>query len=350
MAEQEKSRNSRSTVDDVEIRFADGSRACFQVRAVSEFFFTPVFMKFFFLAVVINAMLRFDPGLTVIGPVSGWATVTLWMAIGLVLLVWYVLAGIVISTCFKRKIITFFYTPFMTLPGVVLTQSTLELVKYLVFHVPLSPIGDLMTFVARDMLVVILFDLLFAAYVAPLHPLNIENLNRTRQHRTGPVIVPDPPVDVSRTGPEPPVKIEPVEKPQQVEMPAVNVVEDRTAEETVNDSFVDMGGERVVPSEVLLVQVEDHYLKIDLSHRKLMVRGKFTTAIKNLDPQLGLQLNRSAWIARRFISHAERSSDYKLFIYGADGAKFAVARSRWSAALEKLDGWGVNIKRCDEAP
>ncbi len=325
-----------------EIAFADGKRVRFHSGSAGEFFLNAVFMKFFFLALGINALLqfRFDVG----GSLT-WVTFTIWITIGFVLLIWFVIAGTFVRFLQKGGHIRLIYTPFLTIPGVVLTELSAQLIAHLLLGTNFRNVENFLPPLARDFVVLILFDILFGTYVAPLHPMRVKATSSAPERAAERASVVSQPAaqlrpEDDRTSPHA-GRVAPEPKTQ----PGGSAETEQP--EPQNAQTIQIGGERVILDSLLRVQVEDHYLQIELPNRKLMVRGRFNDLVQMLDATLGIQINRSTWLARKTISHAQKRADYKVLIVLKDGTTHAVARSRWAGTIEKLQGWNIQVRQSD---
>ncbi|WP_313670736.1 LytTR family DNA-binding domain-containing protein [Sandarakinorhabdus sp.] len=88
---------------------------------------------------------------------------------------------------------------------------------------------------------------------------------------------------------------------------------------------------------VLSVTAEDHYLRLVLADgRKPLVLFRLSDALPELASQDGLQVHRSAWVARRHVAGARRDGRRWLLVL-ADGAEQAVSETFLPAV--RAAGW-----------
>jgi hypothetical protein len=65
---------------------------------------------------------------------------------------------------------------------------------------------------------------------------------------------------------------------------------------------------RIPVGEILGIKAEQHYIRVFTPHREYMVLYRFSDAVRELDPQLGLQVHRSYWISKSAIDTVRPSA------------------------------------------
>jgi DNA-binding LytR/AlgR family response regulator len=90
-------------------------------------------------------------------------------------------------------------------------------------------------------------------------------------------------------------------------------------------------------SGVLMVAAEDHYLRLVLADgRRPLVLFRMGDALPELAGFQGLQVHRSAWVARRHVSGARRDGRRWLLVL-ADGTSQAISETFLPAV--RAAGW-----------
>lgn len=101
--------------------------------------------------------------------------------------------------------------------------------------------------------------------------------------------------------------------------------------------------ENIPINEIISIKAEDHYVSILLIDSSLMARARFSETIEGLPNHLGVQINRSVWVARDGIERCEKVSGGKVLIVTKRGDIYAVARARTKYVIEKVIEWRANL-------
>ncbi|MGI9342881.1 MAG: LytTR family DNA-binding domain-containing protein [Gammaproteobacteria bacterium] len=88
--------------------------------------------------------------------------------------------------------------------------------------------------------------------------------------------------------------------------------------------FVQRIPARITVAEILGIKAEQHYIRVFTPQREYMVLYRFSDAVRELDPQLGLQVHRSFWVSKEAIDTV-RPSAKKFSIKLTTGATIPVS-------------------------
>lgn len=311
---------SQGIVPLAEIRFADGKRYWVAPAPVSEFLLNPVFLKFFLSCLLIYGLLDGN-GAAEAARKFGFATIVLWAMIGCVSFVWFAVVLAALRLLWRRGLVRVVYTPFVTLTLFVVTATATHLV--LNGFAGWRSLSDAVWLddLVRDMIVVVIMDILFGSFVAPLHPIFLS-------HPSG---QPDAEPMVAATG------VQTVVAPT----PAT-VTPEAGAERIVpQDAVVRIGTEEIVPAELIYIRAEDHYLRVVTTRRRILTRGRLSDALALLDFRLGIQVNRSTWVAFAAIEAVEDDGKGIQSLTLLGGETERVAQSRRIAFQTAMTGWAA---------
>ncbi len=75
-----------------------------------------------------------------------------------------------------------------------------------------------------------------------------------------------------------------------------------------------------------------------------MIRGKLASVVEQLDPDLGVQVNRSVWVSRRQITHAQMHDARSITLFLTDGTDVLVARPRLPLVKDCLKRWHIDTR------
>ena len=314
-----------ATVSAIQVKFADGKTYWAASDSLTEFFLHPIFLKYLLLCTLIFGLL--DRGGKDTGHLAGFEIVVLWCALPLVTLGWYFFISAALRILWYKGIVTTVFTPFITLSLFFFT-STATYVVVTFFKGPLYLTnGEWAQEVVRDMIVMLLMDVAFSQFVAPLHPSLLPYPPGDPRNAT-PVLhrratlppfaasaapLPDP-APAAPTAPEP--GADAPDTALQTDLPPAQINQIR------------IGNEVFAVEDLLYIRSEDHYLRIVTSRRRMLTRGRLSDAIAQLDIRQGIQINRSTWVSFDAIQSTEDDGRGILSVILADGEQERVAQSR----------------------
>ena len=291
-----------------EIRFADGKRYFVAPAPVSDFLLDPVFLKFFLCCLLIYGLLDWDIA-SATARELGFATIVLWALVAVVSLVWFAVVLAALRLLWTRGWVRVIYTPFLTLTIFAVTaMATHGLLNGIGAGSPLPSAGWVDGLV-RDMIVILIMDIMFGSFVAPLHPVFIAPQGEAAE--IAPKVAGPVALVVAQDAPQ-----------------ADAATEDATEAEEEHEATVRIGTEEVLASELVYIRAEDHYLRVVTTKRRILTRGRLSDALANLDFRRGLQVNRSTWVAFAAIESVDEDTKGILSLALAGGESERVAQSR----------------------
>lgn len=299
-----------------EIRFADGKRYFVAPAPVSEFLLDPVFLKFFLSCLLIYGLLDWDVAAETARQM-GFATIVLWAIVAAISLVWFATVLAVLRLLWRHGWVRVIYTPFITL--------TIFAVTAVATHVFLNGLGSPLSSdgwvdeLVRDMIVIVIMDVMFGSFVAPLHPVFITTKGAGAEAA--------PKVATATVPATPPEMAE-------ADQGAADA-------EEAQEMPVRIGTEEVLPSDLIYIRAEDHYLRVVTTRRRILTRGRLSDALANLDFRRGLQVNRSTWVAFSAIETVGEDDKGILSLTLTGGESERVAQSRRIAFQTAMAAWAA---------
>ena len=311
----------------VKMRSVDGGVYWIVSRNPVDYILHPAFLKFVVTACLIYALL--DGG-TEAPDLQGWAYLAAWAQTFITILLWLCICGGVIRLMFRRALIQQVWTPSILLPMLLLIELLNQTSLNHFIGLPFKPLGVLLVDVTRDMVFVLLFDYIHGQYVVARHPqARLADPAGDDLGEGG-----DPTSDESvATKPVPPVSggsrlpltPEPTAAPHKDPDDAPQDI--LTAPQRRSGS-ARIGTETFVLSDILMIRIEDHYLGITTRAGRSLQRAKLA-AIEGLhDGDLGIQINRSVWVAFSAIREAQRMKNGQILLVLVNGDEELVAKPR----------------------
>lgn len=330
------------------LRFANGTTCWLKSDSLSEYLLAPIFLKFLAISIAIIVILQDRShqneflGLTLIFhmvAVTGGTLVCLFCL------------GAVCISLKNVGAIRAIYTPLICLPSLLLTEYIAQEALLVIWGVPRMSMETALIDVSRMCGVVILLDILYGSFVAPVHPQTLRIAPDTgggRQPRegTGPVAATAGPTIRDDAG-MPPTFQEPTEATVAPNMirsaPKIRIRENNRPTILMQPSIL-IGAERVPIDSLIMIGAEDHYLRVVTLQGNKMIRGKLATVIEKLDPDLGVQANRSIWVARSQVSHAQLEDSRRLSLCLRNGTEVVVARPRLTLVKDCIRRWNIEMR------
>lgn len=349
---------TETTVSSFRIIFADGSVFWARFANVSEHVLQPVLLKFIVICVVLHGILQWRAD---VAQLTGWWIALLWLCITFAAVTWFYLSGSLVSWLIRRGMITVIYTPFLTVPMVLVTETVTQLILSLVLEHAFVSVRAIIGFAARDIIVVLLYDVLFGSYVAVHHPLY--SRDRPVDAKTAPTLPVDaktvmpaaprpktdaPTIPIAESAPR--TASPPPAKPS-ASQAVVPDLSPRVAGEgalpapAMTPDTVSIGGEVLRLADIGTIHAEDHYVRIQMTDRRLLLRARFSDVLDQMAAATGLQINRSDWVSLSRIDCLRRGTDYRLMVVLADGEALPVARPRRQDVLTFAQTHGIAVYR-----
>lgn len=301
-----------SSASEVEYRSTLGT--AFQVGgdSAADYLLHPVFLHFALLCLAILAVL--DHG-AVSGPAMGWQVPLIWLAVALAGLVGAVLLMALLAALPRRIVGRRRFTPLILLPIVALAEVVRASIMVVLQVSGWPPLPELLVDFARNATVVLILDAMHALYVVPLHPLARRNAELARQ-------TPDMPEDGSAS---------PVEE-------AAAAPRDVIPEITIADR-------RYSVDEILWIRTEDHYLNVVSASGRSLLRAKLSDLQVLQDGKIGMQVNRSQWVAFAAITEIVEETGGQITLRLVTGDDASVARSRRIMFRQMMQTWRQRQER-----
>lgn len=343
-----------STVSTFRIIFADGSVYGAYYANVSEHVLQPVLLKFVVICVMLHSIIQWRSD---VSQLTGWWLALMWLCITVSCIAWLYFSGSIASWLIRRGFISSLFTPFLTVPMVLLTETVTQVVITLVLETPMTPLRSIIGYVTRDIIVVLLFDMLFGSYVAAHHPLFFRNPSGGRAAVPPPspesavTLVPltepstEPVIASQMTSPRPMAESAPRTVRPAPAAPAPRAVDEGTVTANAAVETVTIGGEVLRVADIGTIHAEDHYVRIQMTDRRLLLRARFSDVLEQMAAATGLQINRSDWVSLSRIDCLRRDSDYRLLVVLADGEALPVARPRRQDVLTFAQRHGIAVYR-----
>ena len=307
------------------VRSSDGSTWETTAQNAGEYVFTPVFMTYFVLCVLLYAMLV-QPSAEMNLPRV--AEFLLWSALLMSSLLWLVLSISLNVYAVDRGYVSVIFTPFILLPLIAINVYTSGFIIRQFGTGLASVYGSEAEIIFRNTVVFICFDIIHSRFVAPQHPSYVrpDQPGGLTMNRPGPGADPTSP-DPSMVG---------YSKTMMVQANPVSTGgrngdredEPENASLPEKPRSVEIGKEVFDAHSVLWMKSEDHYLNVQLARKTKMIRGKFRDAVDALGEDLGVQINRSVWVAYSAIRKIEEPSNGTFAVSVSDGTSFRVASTR----------------------
>lgn len=319
-----------TTVSIIRVRFSDGGTFETTASSATEYLLDSCFVRFLFLCIVLYGILMYREDVAQLDPYN---QVMLWIIMFVVTAGWLVLSVGLNLFLVRRGYVCFVFTPAIIFPMVPINIFAAALVsKYLGAEYWLAfpeNVGPL----AQNLVAAVCFDILHGRYVAPTHPTFVRQDRRSAATHAAtadlPAVMPanTQGTSVDLVDPEP--------------VALQSVVGDSNSPEF----FVYISGERLDLREIVYLQSEDHYLKIQQINTSLLLRGKMRETVKQLDHRLGIQINRSVWVAFSSIISVDENDAGYLEVTLSDDTTFKITNSRKITFLQnyKLYGGDVSI-------
>lgn len=293
-----------STLPEVEYRSTLGNAYRVGGDSAAEYLLHPVFLQFAVLCLALLVLLDQSSDMA---PSLVWQVPLIWLATASTAL----LAGIVLvrllSSLPRRMGRRRRYTPLILLPVV----AVAELVR-VVLSVGLQagdwpPLPEVMAGFARIAVIALILDVMHALYVVPLHPL----ARVVGNSDSGPLPTPD--------------------------MPLPDTAQLATDSRAIPDLTI--GDRRYAQDDILWIRTEDHYLHVVSVGGSSRLRAKLSDLQALQDGRIGMQVNRSQWVAFAAITEIREEANGQITLRLVTGDDATLARSRRIMFRQMMQAW-----------
>jgi len=324
---------------EIKLRFADGTEAWLIGGTAFDFVFSPTFLKFTSICILILALLQRRDDVALL---DTWQTATLWFVILSVTILWFLFVFSTVRALQSKYGIRSIYTPLVTVPCIFATEVAAQFFMREVSPPQTPLIGIQWAYLAQGAIVVILFDVFFGNFVVSRHPLlhTSKSDKRDTTFKDQVFTFSAEPIYASTA---------PVFGPEKTELPPNKPDERDLSEERPKVAskamFVNVAGRQIDPTALVSMKIQDHYLSVVTVNESFLARYKLRDAIKDIGPELGLQINRSTWVAMSHVELVTREGPQKSSLTLKNGNEFVIARSRLSEFSVARNRWKIDQKR-----
>lgn len=298
---------------------SDGSSFETSASTASEYILNHVFMIFLILCVILYASVM-EPSETV--ELALPAHMMIWAAVFMSSMIWLLIgvwANVVLVDAGYAK---FICVPVILLPMLFANVYMIEFVLVQLSATYEDAFGSKLEFYIRTGIVLICFDIIHGRFVAPQHPTYIS-----------PDLAPQSDVNalVSGDGAGVPAK----ESEQDATISETNVTSPAPDRGEPTDKPFNTGSlqieiarTKINVCSILWRKSEDHYLIIQMTDRNVMLRGKLRAAVSKLGDDIGIQINRSFWVAFAAIQTVDEKPSGHIELHLEDNTVQRIASTR----------------------
>lgn len=296
----------------IRVRSTEGTTFWITADSLADYVLHPVFLRFFALVIFIFALLDQRPGFAAF---DGWGVALLWSAVAATVLSWIALCSPILAAMLKRRLIGQVYTPVVLVPMVLIAEIVIQFVIAYAGGTGWQPSSDILQYVARDVIVVLLIDLLHANYVVHAHPL----ARVGKPDSPSPLSAPSPPAAQPAAARVPDADIAP---------PAEPVADTRADDPQPEIGLVRIGPAVMPLSSILVVRTEDHYLGVTTRSGKALHRAKMADVAELHSGLFGMQINRSVWIAYSAVKGVVEAESRQIVVQLVTGDEERISKPR----------------------
>lgn len=309
---------SKVTVSSLKLKTVDGTGFLISADSFSEYFLHPVFLRFFFAAIAVYMLV--DDDLYLRGA-SLWKVAAIWLGVVAIILIWLWIGFELLRFALRRGVDVTFYTPVALVPLAVVIEAGAQLADRLMTGMAFDPVPDMAESVVLNIAVFLVFDILHGHFVVPVHPhgtafsaLPPQTSGQAPSHK----------VHVTRRAEEP------------SETAAAAVAESAPAPAPAAGipkigpvtTVLRVGNKQLDLEDILMVRTEDHYLGIVTRTGKTLQRAKLSDLPELHASRLGMQINRSVWVAFAAISEMTENDRGQITLKLVTGDEEVVAKPR----------------------
>ncbi len=303
------------TVSQAEVVSTLGTSFWVRSDSAADYVLHPAFLRFVMLSVGVYALMDQSNEAKIL---VGWQHPVMWLSTALTVISGFILLGGWALQLHRHGILRRIYTPFLMLPIIVLAEVTEQSVLQLLQAGDWKTLPQTLTDLTRDMMVIMLMDVMHALYVVPNHPR--ASLYPFGQTGAEPVDE----VQKQATQPERPTtdgeKVDPVLE-KMTEAP--DRMENSPEGETVRIA------DRSFPvGDIQSIRTEDHYLNVVTRASRSMLRAKLSDLGALHDGRHGVQINRSQWVSFAAIASVIDEDNGQVTLHLANGDSATVSRTR----------------------
>lgn len=317
---------SMAIVSGTQVRAVDGTAYWILTDSPFEYFLHPVFLRWFLSTSLVYVFLdSTDQGNTL----DVWAYALVFSLCSVVILLWLCGVGALLAALARNGRIGFIYTPVLLVPMVALGELTGQAVIEAAGGIGWHSLSKTLVVIGRDTAVILLFDYLHGQFVTAAHPL-------ARTHRgTADLAVPTPTATAQTF--EAPSSLQPLppEASQADRPPALPAPDPVPPRQT---GSIRVGSATLALADIVMIRTEDHYLGITTRTGKTLQRAKLSDLTELHEAGIGMQINRSVWIAFSAIATVEDAERGQVLVTLTNGEEERVAKPRVFAFRQMYRG------------
>ena len=310
---------AKSTVSILKLKSVDGTGYSIGADSFSEYFLHPVFLRFFFAGIAIYMLV--DDTLYARGA-SLWKIAGIWLGVVAIILTWLWAGFELLRLALRRGYRLTFYTPVALVPMAVLIEAAGQLADRLITGLPWQGVTAAAEAVVLNIAVILVFDILHAHFVVPAHP------HGTAAHAQ-PAPAPAPAthkVQVTRRSEDAASLAEDTPDGDEADAPAPATAPIPKIGPV--HTLLRVGTKQIDMEEILMVRTEDHYLGIVTRSGKTLQRAKLSDLPELHASRLGMQINRSVWVAFAAIREMIENDRGQITLKLVTGDEEVVAKPR----------------------
>ena len=293
--------------------------------SAADYILHPAFLRFSMLSLGVYALMDQGGDARML---VGWQHPVMWLATALTVIASCILVGGSAMHLHRRGLLRRIYTPFLMLPVLIIAEGTEQGVIQLLQAGDWKTVPDTLTDLTRDMMVIMLLDVIHVQYVVPVHPR--ASLAPVRQAETSPV--PD------------------VQNQAALQMPRISAAaeEGPIAEPGQDGPSLTGGiaegetlriGDRSFPiGDIQSIRTEDHYLNVVTRTSRSMLRAKLSDLAALHDGRHGVQINRSQWVSFAAIESVIDEDNGQVTLQMVSGDSATVSRTRRLVFMQLFNG------------
>lgn len=303
------------TVSQAEVVSTFGTSFWVRSDSAVDYFLHPAFLRFVMLSIGVYALMDQSNEAQIL---VGWQHPVMWLATALTVISGLILMGGLALQLYRRGILRRIYTPFLMLPIIILAEVTEQSVLQLFQAGDWKTLPQAVTDLTRDMMVIMLLDVMHALYVVPNHPR--ASLDASGQADAEPVGQ----VQKQAAQPVQPTTGGALEAPV---LEKVTEASDRT-ESSAEGETVRIADRNFPIGDIQSIRTEDHYLNVVTRASRSMLRAKLSDLGGLHDGRHGVQINRSQWVSFAAIASVIDEENGQVTLHLANGDSATVSRTR----------------------
>lgn len=306
---------AKPIVSGLRLKSIDGTSFWIGADSFSEYFLHPVFLRFFFSGLAIYMLV--DDGLNA-RAASLWQIAGLWLGVVSIILGWLWLCFEMMRLWHRRGAAPTLFTPLALVPMALLIEGAARGADHLILGNPWQGAAASAEGVVLNIVVILLFDSLHAHFVVAQHPHGSltppQSAEAEPAAQTHTVQVPRREAEPETAAPAP----APAAAPAPSDIPKIGPV----------TSVLRVGNTQIDIEQILMVRTEDHYLGIVTRSGKTLQRAKLSDLPELHASRLGMQINRSVWVAFAAITAVEENDRGQITLRLVTGDEEVVAKPR----------------------